>query len=143
MPFEKTSRSPRLPNWRGKNRSRASSAARRGKPWNDVLAARTRIAKVVTWTTQNMKPNAVLAANTSFQGFPRLAALLARDRFFPRQFGNLGDRLVFSNGIIVLAAVASALLVVYNASVDSLIHLYVIGVFTAFTLSQAGMVRYW
>ena len=85
----------------------------------------------------------VLAANTSFQGFPRLAALLARDRFFARQFTNLGDRLVFSNGIIVLAAVASGLLVVYNASVDSLIHLYVIGVFTAFTLSQAGMVRYW
>ncbi len=85
----------------------------------------------------------VLAANTSYQGFPRLAALLARDRFFARQFTNLGDRLVFSNGIIVLATVASALLVIYNASVDSLIHLYVIGVFSAFTLSQAGMVRYW
>jgi amino acid transporter len=85
----------------------------------------------------------VLAANTSFQGFPRLAALLARDKFFARQFTNLGDRLVFSNGIIVLAAIASTLLVVYNASVDSLIHLYVIGVFSAFTLSQAGMVRYW
>ena len=85
----------------------------------------------------------VLAANTSFQGFPRLAALLARDRFFARQFTNLGDRLVFSNGIIVLATIAAALLVIYNASVDSLIHLYVIGVFSAFTLSQAGMVRYW
>ena len=85
----------------------------------------------------------VLAANTSFQGFPRLAALLARDRFFARQFTNLGDRLVFSNGIIVLAGVASALLWAYNASVNSLIHLYVIGVFTAFTLSQAGMIRYW
>jgi hypothetical protein len=85
----------------------------------------------------------VLAANTSYQGFPRLAALLARDRFFARQFTNLGDRLVFSNGIIVLTAVAMALLWAYDASVDSLIHLYVIGVFTAFTLSQAGMVRYW
>jgi amino acid transporter len=85
----------------------------------------------------------VLAANTSYQGFPRLAALLARDRFFARQFTNLGDRLVFSNGIVVLTAVAMALLWAYNASVDSLIHLYVIGVFTAFTLSQAGMVRYW
>jgi amino acid transporter len=85
----------------------------------------------------------VLAANTSYQGFPRLAALLARDRFFARQFTNLGDRLVFSNGIIVLTAIAMALLWVYDASVDSLIHLYVIGVFTAFTLSQAGMVRYW
>ncbi|HEV8102354.1 MAG TPA: APC family permease [Gaiellaceae bacterium] len=85
----------------------------------------------------------VLAANTSYQGFPRLAALLARDRFFARQFTNLGDRLVFSNGILVLTAISCALLWIYNASVDSLIHLYVIGVFTAFTLSQAGMVRYW
>jgi amino acid transporter len=85
----------------------------------------------------------VLAANTSFQGFPRLAALLARDRFFARQFTNLGDRLVFSNGILVLAGIASLLLWAYNASVNSLIHLYVIGVFTAFTISQAGMVRYW
>ncbi len=85
----------------------------------------------------------ILAANTSFQGFPRLAALLARDRFAPRQFMNLGDRLVFSNGMLVLAAVASALLWVFGADVNALIHLYVIGVFTAFTLSQAGMVRYW
>jgi amino acid transporter len=85
----------------------------------------------------------VFAANTSFQGFPRLAALLARDRFFARQFTNLGDRLVFSNGILVLTAIAMALLWAYNASVNSLIHLYVIGVFTAFTLSQGGMVRYW
>jgi amino acid transporter len=85
----------------------------------------------------------VLAANTSYQGFPRLSALLARDSFAPRQFTNLGDRLVFSNGIIVLAGIASLLLWIYSASVDSLIHLYVIGVFTAFTLSQAGMVRYW
>ena len=85
----------------------------------------------------------ILAANTSFQGFPRLAALLARDGYFARQFTNLGDRLVFSNGILVLAGVACGLLWVYNASVDSLIHLYVIGVFTAFTISQAGMVRYW
>ncbi|MGH3049612.1 MAG: APC family permease [Gaiellaceae bacterium] len=85
----------------------------------------------------------VLAANTSFQGFPRLAALLARDLYFARQFTNLGDRLVFSNGIVVLAGVASLLLWIYHAQVDSLIHLYVVGVFTAFTLSQAGMVRYW
>jgi amino acid transporter len=85
----------------------------------------------------------VLAANTSFQGFPRLSALLARDRFAPRQFSNLGDRLVFSNGMLVLAAAAAGLLVIYKANTNSLIHLYVIGVFTAFTLSQAGMVRYW
>jgi len=85
----------------------------------------------------------ILAANTSFQGFPRLSALLARDRFAPQQFTNLGDRLVFSNGMLVLATVAGLLLWIYGANTNSLIHLYVIGVFTAFTLSQAGMVRYW
>jgi amino acid transporter len=85
----------------------------------------------------------ILAANTSFQGFPRLAALLARDRFAPRQFTNLGDRLVFSNGMLALSLVAGLLLWIYGANTNSLIHLYVIGVFTAFTLSQAGMVRYW
>ena len=85
----------------------------------------------------------ILAANTSFQGFPRLSALLAHDGFAPRQFTNLGDRLVFSNGMIVLATVAGVLLWAYKANTNSLIHLYVIGVFTAFTLSQTGMVRYW
>ena len=85
----------------------------------------------------------MLAANTAYQGFPRLAALLAHDRFFPRQFTNLGDRLVFSNGVLVLAAIAAALIWIYAADVEALIHLYVIGVFTAFTLSQTGMVRYW
>src|SRR5207249_9424515 len=85
----------------------------------------------------------VLAANTSYQGFPRRAAVLARDRFWPRQFVNLGDRLVYSNGIVVLAAISSLLIWAFDANVIALIHLYVIGVFTAFTLSQAGMVRYW
>jgi amino acid transporter len=85
----------------------------------------------------------ILAANTSYQGFPRLAAVLARDGFFARQFVNLGDRLVYSNGIVVLAALASALLWIFHADVIALIHLYVVGVFTAFTLSQAGMVRRW
>jgi amino acid transporter len=85
----------------------------------------------------------ILAANTSYQGFPRLAAVLARDRWFPRQFVNLGDRLVYSNGIIVLAGFAALLIWIFHADVISLIHLYVVGVFTAFTLSQAGMVRYW
>jgi hypothetical protein len=85
----------------------------------------------------------ILAANSSYQGFPRLAALLARDRFFPRQFVNLGDRLVYSNGIVLVAGLASALIVIFSANVDSLLHLYVLGVFTAFTLSQYGMVRYW
>ena len=85
----------------------------------------------------------VLAANTSFQGFPRLSALLARDGFAPQQFQNLGDRLVFSNGVLVLAGAAGLLLWIYGANTNSLIHLYVIGVFTAFTLSQTGMVMYW
>ncbi len=85
----------------------------------------------------------ILAANTSYQGFPRLAAIMARDGFFPRQFSNLGDRLVFSNGVLVLATIATALILVFSANVNSLIHLYVLGVFTAFTLSQAGMVKHW
>jgi amino acid transporter len=85
----------------------------------------------------------ILAANTSFQGFPRLSALLARDRFIARQFTNLGDRLVFSNGVVLLAGAAAFLIWIYHANVNNLIHLYVVGVFTAFTLSQAGMVRYW
>jgi len=85
----------------------------------------------------------ILAANTSFQGFPRLSALLAHDRFIARQFTNLGDRLVFSNGVVVLAGAAAFLVWIYHANVVNLIHLYVVGVFTAFTLSQLGMVRYW
>jgi len=85
----------------------------------------------------------ILAANTSFQGFPRLSALLAHDRFIARQFTNLGDRLVFSNGVVLLAGAAALLIWIYHANVVNLIHLYVVGVFTAFTLSQAGMVRYW
>ena len=85
----------------------------------------------------------ILAANTSYQGFPRLAAIMAKDGFFPRQFSNLGDRLVFSNGVVVLALLATALILVFSANVNSLIHLYVLGVFTAFTISQAGMVRHW
>lgn len=85
----------------------------------------------------------VLAANTAFQDFPRLASILARDRFVPRQFINRGDRLVFSNGILVLASVAAGLIVLYHAEVTRLIQLYVVGVFTSFTLSQYGMVKRW
>lgn len=85
----------------------------------------------------------VLAANTSYQDFPRLASILARDRFMPRQFANRGDRLVFSNGVIVLAAFAGLLIVVFEANLNKLIQLYVVGVFTSFTLSQTGMVRHW
>jgi amino acid transporter len=85
----------------------------------------------------------ILAANTSFQGFPRLSALLARDRFIPRQFENLGDRLVYSNGMLVLSVFAILLIWGFHANVNRLLQLYVVGVFTAFTLSQAGMVRHW
>ena len=85
----------------------------------------------------------ILAANTSYQDFPRLASILARDHFLPRQFENRGDRLVFSNGVIVLAILASILIWAFNANLDRLIQLYVVGVFTSFTLSQSGMVRHW
>src|SRR5437870_5807570 len=85
----------------------------------------------------------VLAANTSFQGFPRLAAMMAKDGFLPRQFENLGDRLVLSNGMIVLAALSMALIWAFESNVERLIPLYAVGVFTAFTLSQAGMVVHW
>ena len=85
----------------------------------------------------------VLAANTAFQDFPRLSSILARDQFMPSQFRNRGDRLVFSNGVLVLAGLALFLVWLYDANAHRLIQLYVIGVFTAFTLSQAGMVRRW
>jgi len=85
----------------------------------------------------------VLAANTSFADFPRLASLLARDGFMPRQLSNLGDKLVFNNGIIALGVLAALLIVVKKGSVDALIPLYAIGVFLAFTLSQLGMVKHW
>ena len=85
----------------------------------------------------------VLAANTSFADFPRLASVMAKDRFLPRQLSNFGDRLVFSNGMIVLAALAGLLVVLFQADVHLLIPLYMVGVFVAFTLSQAGMVVHW
>ena len=85
----------------------------------------------------------ILAANTAFNGFPLLASLLATDRFLPRQLRNRGDRLVYSNGIILLALFAIALIVAFQANVSSIIQLYIIGVFVSFTLSQLGMVRHW
>ncbi len=85
----------------------------------------------------------VLAANTSYADFPRLASILARDRFLPKQLSNLGDKLVFNNGIVVLGLFAALLIVVKRGSVDALIPLYAVGVFSAFTLSQLGMVVHW
>ncbi|KEF41764.1 MAG: amino acid permease [Cyanobium sp. CACIAM 14] len=85
----------------------------------------------------------LLAANTAYADFPRLAAFLAQDGFLPRQLSSLGDRLVFSNGIYALSGLAGLLLVIFNGSVSRLIPLYAVGVFISFTLSQAGMVVHW
>ena len=85
----------------------------------------------------------ILAANTAYQDFPRLSSILARDRYMPSQFVNRGDRLVFSNGVIVLSALAALMIYAFDANLNTLIHFYVVGVFTSFTLSQTGMVRRW
>ncbi|MDP8977600.1 MAG: APC family permease, partial [Actinomycetota bacterium] len=85
----------------------------------------------------------ILAANTAYADFPRLSSILAGDGFLPRQLLSRGDRLVFSNGVLVLATAAALLLIAFQAEVSRLIQLYVVGVFTSFTLSQTGMVRRW
>jgi amino acid transporter len=85
----------------------------------------------------------VLAANTAFADFPRLASIVSRDRYLPRQFMNQGDRLAFSNGIMVLSAFAAVLIIGFRGDTQSLLPLYMIGVFISFTLSQAGMVIHW
>jgi amino acid transporter len=85
----------------------------------------------------------VLAANTSFNGFPRLTSIMAQDRFLPRIFMFRGDRLAFTGGIVVLAVISALLIVAYNGSVTGLIPLYTVGVFIAFTCSQAGLVKRW
>ncbi|MDO8622426.1 MAG: APC family permease, partial [bacterium] len=84
----------------------------------------------------------LLAANTPFAGFPRVASQLAIDEYFPRQFANLGSRLVFTNGIILLSAFAALLLYVFDGNVHALIPLYAVGVFLGFSLSQLGMIRH-
>ena len=85
----------------------------------------------------------ILAANTSFADFPRVASFLARDGFVPRQFANRGDRLAYSNGILILTVLSVGLLVVFHGDTHALIPLYAVGVFLSFTLKQASMVRYW
>jgi amino acid transporter len=85
----------------------------------------------------------ILAANTAFQDFPRLSSILATDGFLPRQFRNRGDRLVFSNGVLILTVLAALLIWAFNANLNSLIQLYLVGVFISFTLSQTGMVMRW
>jgi amino acid transporter len=85
----------------------------------------------------------VLAANTAFNGFPVLGSILAGDGFLPRQLGSRGDRLAYSNGILILALMAIALILAFNAEVTRLIQLYIVGVFVSFNLSQLGMIRHW
>lgn len=85
----------------------------------------------------------MLAANTSFAGFPMLASVLAKADYLPRQLSNLGDRLAFTNGIVALAGLAIVLIILFNGSTDALVPLYAVGVFTGFSLSQAGMVLRW
>ncbi|MGZ8613949.1 MAG: APC family permease [Actinomycetota bacterium] len=85
----------------------------------------------------------ILAANTAYQDFPRLASILARDRYLPSQFVNRGDRLVFSNGVLVLGLLSALMIYIFDASLNAVIGLYVVGVFTSFTLSQSGMVKHW
>ncbi len=84
----------------------------------------------------------IMAANTAYADFPRLSSLIARDGYLPRQLGNRGDRLVFSNGVLALSAMAAALIIVFRAEVSGLIPLYAVGVFTGFTLSQFGMIKH-
>jgi hypothetical protein len=84
----------------------------------------------------------ILAANTAYAGFPQLSSIVARDGYLPRQLANRGDRLAYSNGILVLAGMAGALIVAFRAEVSALIPLYAVGVFTGFSLSQAGMIRH-
>lgn len=84
----------------------------------------------------------ILAANTAYADFPRLSSIIAKDGFLPHQFANRGDRLVYSNGVIFLAAVASILIIIFNGDISALIPLYAFGVFMGFTLSQSGMVMH-
>lgn len=85
----------------------------------------------------------LLAANTAFNGFPLLGSILARDTYAPKALNSRGDRLIYSNGVIVLAIIASVILLIFRANVTQLIQLYIIGVFVSFTLGQTGMVRHW
>ena len=84
----------------------------------------------------------ILAANTAYNGFPQLSSNIARDGFLPRQLANRGDRLVFSNGVLILSGMAGVLIVAFQADVSALIPLYAVGVFVGFTLSQFGMCRH-
>src|SRR5690606_34755165 len=85
----------------------------------------------------------ILAANTAFNGFPVLGSILAADGYLPRQLHTRGDRLAYSNGIVMLALAAILLIILFDAQVTQLIQMYIVGVFVSFTLSQLGMIRHW
>jgi amino acid transporter len=132
----------------------ATQLARDGVPVGDTYVQDTIMGQVSKAVFDGFHPGVVLvsvvtglilvlAANTAFNGFPVLGSILARDGYMPRQLHTRGDRLAFSNGILILAGAAIALVIVFDAQVTRLIQLYIVGVFVSFTLSQLGMVRHW
>ncbi|WP_404393631.1 APC family permease [Humibacillus xanthopallidus] len=132
----------------------ASQLVRNGQPVGDDYVQHTAIGQLseavfadfhigVVFVTVVTGLILFLAANTAFNGFPVLGSILARDGFLPRQLHTRGDRLAFSNGILILAAAAVLLVVVFRANVNALLQLYIVGVFVSFTTSQTGMVRHW
>jgi amino acid transporter len=132
----------------------ASQLLRDGKPVGDTYVQDTIMGQVAKAVFSGFHPGVVLvsivaglililAANTAFNGFPVLASILAKDGYLPRQLHTRGDRLAFSNGILILAGAAALLIVIYDAEVTKLIQLYIVGVFVSFTLSQTGMIRHW
>ena len=127
---------------------------RDGRPVGDSYVQETIMGQVAHAVFDNFLPGVILvsivtgvililAANTAFNGFPVLGSILAKDGYLPRQLHTRGDRLAFSNGILILAGAAVALILIYNAEVTKLIQLYIVGVFVSFTLSQIGMLRHW
>jgi amino acid transporter len=125
-----------------------------GTPVGDGYHQDTLIAQIAHGVFDNFSPGfylvvvatgviLVLASNTAFNGFPVLGSILARDGFLPRQLAVRGDRLAYSNGIMILAGMAVALIIAFDAEVTKLIQLYIVGVFVSFTLSQLGMVKHW
>jgi len=132
----------------------ATQLLRDGAPVGDAYIQHTVMGQVAQAVFDGFTPGVVLvsvvtglilflAANTAFNGFPVLGSILAKDGYLPRQLHTRGNRLAFSNGIIILAAAAAGLIVLYNAEVTKLIQLYIVGVFVSFTLSQLGMIRHW
>ncbi|HEY3563341.1 MAG TPA: APC family permease [Kribbella sp.] len=132
----------------------ATQLYRDGQPVGDSYTQKTVIGQIGDSVFSNFQPAfyvvigatmliLVLAANTAFNGFPVLASILARDGYLPRQLHTRGDRLAYSNGIVLLALCAAALIIAFDAQVTKLIQLYIVGVFVSFTLSQFGMIRHW